>query len=234
MTGYWIVVATVALTVIAVLIGLLSDLPEWQLPLRRNNPSLLYRVASRELITLDLSAASWEAAIERADPPLIEAHEAHPGSGSQEESLRQRSIESAVNQRPRLLVIVGTPALLLSGRPIAEVASGIEGIVSRLALAGCSSIIQGFYPPTMTEELRRSAVDPGALSRMAASWNGMLVRVTERYGARVVQDPNHLQQAIQAALNRPFAPDLSVADDCCFGRSKKQQGEAVGQADTLL
>jgi hypothetical protein len=227
MTGYWIVVGTVVLAVLAVLIGLLSDLPEWQLPLRRQHPSLLYRVAPRKLIALDPSTALWEAVIRRAEPPLIEVHEAYSASGASQMPSEWQAIESAVNQRPRLMVIVGAPALVLSGRPPAEVALDIECIVSRLALSGCSSIVQGFYTPTMNEELRRSAIDSGALSRLAASWNDMLVKATERYGARVVHNPNHFQEAIKAAFNRPLARDLSVSDGPNFDRSKKQQTTAA-------
>lgn len=212
MTGYWIVMATVVLAILAVLIGLLCDLPEWQLPLRRQNPSLLYRVAPPNLTALDPNATRWDAAIELADPPLIEVRDTCSASGEPDTSAGRQAIESAVSRHPRLLVIVGAPALVLAGRSPADVTSDIESIVSRLAFFGCSSIVQGFYPPTMNEELRRSAIDCGALSRLATSWNSMLVNATERYGARVVHDPNLLQQAILTALNRPHVPDLSVSD----------------------
>lgn len=233
MTGYWIVVASVVLAVVAVLVALLSDLPEWQLPLRRQTVAFLYRMGPSDSMGLDPSSTAWNVAVARSDPPLIEVREEQLRLGTSGASSRSHTIESIVSRRPALVVIVGAPALLLSGRPLAEVAAEIERIVSRLAPFGCSSIIQGCHLPTSREEWDRSAIDLRALSRLAASWNATLASATQHYGTRVVHHPDHLQEAIRAALSRPLALDLSSSDASDFHRSEMQRSNADRRGNAL-
>ncbi|HEV2106653.1 MAG TPA: hypothetical protein VGR16_00160 [Thermomicrobiales bacterium] len=207
--GYWIVVATVICAVLAVLIAAMSDLPEWQLPRRRQPLTLVHRLGSPPGVALDALTSEWNAAIATVEPPL---EELYPGSSSGNRAHgpdRGSDLASAVKRRPNVIVILGAPTLILAGTPAASVAEEIEQVVAELAALGCRSIIQGFETSFSAPEITRSEMNISALARLAESWNAMLVHATAGYGGHVVERPDDLAPAIQEALRRPLALDLS-------------------------